>query len=784
MIKQNELFEVKCSVHELVDQVYSDGDIDHRFFSMERAQIGSTIHRLLQSTSKDDYDSEVFLKYSCIYEDISFSVEGRADGIIHKDDKIIVDEIKTVNIPLANIKVDYKEVHWAQVKCYAFFYATNHSMESIDVQLTYYQIEEETIKQFIKTYTYDELYAFFQDTLQLYYRWATMDRDFNQIKLSSIQALPFPFSTYREGQRTLAVAVYKTILDQDVLYTQAPTGIGKTISTLFPSIKAIGEHKIDKIFYLTAKSITRSVAQHALLLLEKKGLRIKSIVINAKDKMCFLEERNCDPEVCPFASNYYNRVDQAMYELLQGQDAIDETVLKSYGKKFKVCPFELSLDLSLHCDVIICDYNYLFDPSVYLKRFFMDMPEKYMFLIDEAHNLVDRSRSMYSSMLHQQTFTQVEQLFPKDERIALHKSFASIHQYFNEKKANNLAFEVSKEPLLDFQEILNKFLIQCELALQDMDKNNESKELTTLYFDVVSYLRIADLYDEHFVTTIKRSDLDIEIKQFCIDPGLLVRHSLKKGEAACLFSATLTPIHYFLELLGGDETSKRLLLQSPFDADHLKIIVYDSISTRYKDRNQSVNSIVEIIYESVMRKAGNYIVYFPSYAYMNQIYQAFVSAHPNITTTLQHGGMSELEKEAFLLSFQENRNQLLVGFCVLGGMYGEGIDLVGDALIASIIIGVGLPQINPEQNILRDYFEHKNQMGYPYAYVFPGMNKVLQAGGRVIRSNDDIGAIILIDDRYTTPIYQNLLPKHWQHFERINNIEDLKLSLNSFWQKK
>ncbi|MEG2799312.1 MAG: ATP-dependent DNA helicase [Erysipelotrichaceae bacterium] len=784
MKKQIDLFEIKCSVHELVDTVYSDGNIDHRFFSLERAQTGSRIHRLLQSTSKDQYDSEVFLKHSCIYEDIRFCVEGRADGIIHKDDRIIVDEIKTVTVPLNKIEIDYKDVHWAQVKCYAFFYATKHHLEFIEVQLTYYQIEDETIKQFIKSYSYDELYVFYQDTLQVYYRWAAMNRDFNKVKLASIQALPFPFPSYREGQRTLAVAVYKTILDQDVLYTQAPTGIGKTISTLFPSIKAIGEEKIDKIFYLTAKSMTRSVAQHAISLLEEKGLRIKSIVINAKDKMCFLEERNCDPEVCPFAANYYNRVDQAMYELLDHHDAIDEAILKKYGKRFNVCPFELSLDLSLRCDVIICDYNYLFDPSVYLKRFFMDMPEKYMFLIDEAHNLVDRARSMYSCMLNQLHFIEVEKLFPKDEKLALHKSFALINDFFEKTKNTHHDFEVLKEPLLDFQDILSKFLIQCEFIMQDEEKNNETKELTTLYFNIVNYLRIADLYDEHFVTTIKLINQDIEIKQFCIDPGVFVRHNLKKGEAACLFSATLTPINYFLELLGGDETSKRLLLQSPFDSEHLKIIINDSISTRYKDRNRSVNEIVEMIYDSIMSKVGNYIIYFPSYVYMNQIYQAFSTIHPDITTILQHNQMSELEREAFLLNFHENRGQLLVGFCVLGGMYGEGIDLRGESLIGSIIIGVGLPQINPEQNILRDYFETKNGLGYPYAYIFPGMNKVLQAGGRVIRSNLDIGIIVLIDDRYASDIYQRLLPKHWQHYERIANSKQLKHSLKMFWQKK
>lgn len=781
-MSKDEEYKIKLSVRDLVEFVYASGDIDHRFYSMERAQEGARIHRLLQKSSKDPYEAEVFLKHEEIYQDVIFIVEGRADGIINKDNKIIIDEIKTVNIPLEDIEIDYKDVHWAQVMCYAYFYCIQQEMDEIDIQLTYYQIEFETIKQFEKHLRLDELTSFYQNLMSEYYKWAVLSRDFNTLKIQTIKDLVFPFPAYRSGQRELAIATYKTILDKDVLYAQAPTGIGKTISTLFPSIKAVAEGKIDKIFYLTAKTITRSVAIGAITLMQEKGLRIKSININAKDKMCFLEERNCDPEVCPFARNYYDRANNAMYDVLSNEDAINETILKDYGRKYEVCPFELSLDLSLHCDVIICDYNYLFDPQVYLKRFFMDNPLRYMFLIDEAHNLVDRARSMFSATLSKQRFLDTIKHFSTDKK-ELRKVFRVVNHEMLElkKQCEQEDFIVLQEEQAELNAALDQFLLKCETTLKELDPSSAQEELQQLYYDVVAYLRIAEFYDEHYVTTLKIVDQDFEVKQFCIDPGKLVGNSLKKGYASCLFSATLTPINYFLELLGGHEDSKRLMLHSPFNQNHLKLLVNDQISTRYKDRSRSIHEVVMMIYETVIMKKGNYIIYCPSYAYMNQIHRTFIQKYPSITTSLQHFAMNELEREVFLSNFHKNRNELYLGFCVIGGMYGEGIDLRGDALIGSIIIGVGLPQINPEQDILRNYFEHKNQMGYAYAYLFPGMNKVLQAAGRVIRSSEDVGIVLLIDDRYSTRVYRQLFPKHWDHVLFIRSQAQLTQALQAFW---
>lgn len=779
------MFTLRMSVRSLVEFVYQSGDIDHRFLSVERAQEGSRIHRLLQRTSPDPYEAEVYFKHQQIYHDICFEIEGRADGIIKKNGRIIIDEIKTVHVPLSEIEIDYRDVHWAQAMCYAYFYLLEQNeLNSILVQLTYFQVDEETIKQFQKELTRADLTAFYEKLLHDYSKWGELQKEHEERRNESIQKLVFPFPAYRDGQRRLAVAVYKTILDKDVLFVQAPTGIGKTMSTLFPSIKAIGESKVERVFYLTAKSITRSVAWQALALMKQKQVYLHSITLTAKDKMCFLKERNCDPEICPYAKGYYDRVKEVMYQVLIQHDMIGEDILKEYGRNYQVCPFELSLDLSLYCDVIVCDYNYVFDPQVFLKRYFMEPGGKHMFLIDEAHNLVDRARSMFSASLSKSSFKKVRKQLPTSQkklRQALQKVTKGMDTLIEADEARS--FLIVKEPFLGLNKLLQQFQKICEPVLAENAKSAYEEDLRQLYFDSNAYLRISELYDEHYVMTINRTSSDITVTQFCIDPSLLVKGTLKKGTAACLFSATMTPLPYFLSLLGGDEDTKRLMLYSPFPKENLSVFIHDGISTRYRQRASSIQPIVKLIHTATAPRSGNYIVYAPSYQYLHQIAQAFQNAYPEVTVRVQHSDMSDEERVSFLQAFDEEADQTMIGFCVLGGMYGEGIDLRGDALIGTIIIGVGLPQINEEQNIFRDYFEEQNQMGYEYAYVFPGMNKVLQAAGRVIRTETDRGFILLIDDRYTTAQYRQLLPPHWDHYTIIHQEQDLKAALDSFWNK-
>lgn len=769
------------SVKNLVEFLYQSGDLTSSFLSVERANIGSRIHRMLQEKGGDSYQSEVFLKQETVLDDeIKFIIEGRADGIITLEDgQVCVDEIKTVTCDYEQIHEDLCFAHWAQAYSYAYIYALQQGIEEMIIQLTYYQIDIDQMKQFKQVKTFSELEHFYLGMLQEYRAWAMRSHTFQEVRDASIQTLSFPFPSYRPGQRELAVAVYKTILDEDVMFAQAPTGIGKTISTLFPGIKALKEGKIEHIFYLSAKSITASVAQDAMKLMQEQGLRIKCTSITAKDKMCLLEERNCDPEVCPYAKGYYDRLRPALFQLLEQKDYMDKDIFQAYGREHQLCPFELSLDASTYSDVIICDYNYVFDPRVYLKRFFSDQGE-YLFLVDESHNLVDRARSMYSATLSRSQFVELRKCIePSEKKLRsvlqeLSKAFKAYGELCVER------FYVSKEPLKELFLLLNKFQKECDLYLnKEHEHIEEAKEI---YFEVVAFQRIAEYYDDHFVTYIQEETKDVFIKQFCMDPSRPLAQTLQKGKAAIYFSATLTPIRYFENLLYGKNCEKKIALPSPFDTRRNKLIINNAIDTRYRVRSQSIEPICDMIATTAQAKQGNYIVFFPSYAYLKEVASVFCDAYPQQHVEIQESNMDEFERHAFLKQFDETKESM-VCFCVLGGMFSEGIDLKGDKLIGVMIVGVGLPQINEETNLLRDFFDEELGLGYDYAYVYPGMNKVLQAAGRVIRSMEDKGVVLLLDTRYAQATYRPLFPAHMRHYECIQNNSTLKRTLTTFWNE-
>lgn len=777
--------QIRLSVRQLVEFILRSGNLDNRFSGFDRAALGSKIHRRLQKAAGEGYHAEVVLSLSKSIEEVSFLVEGRADGIFTQDNQIIVDEIKTTSIPLELIDESISSVHWAQTKCYAYFYCIKNNLDLIGIQLTYFNIEtEQTLKKKIICELV-ELEVFYDDLLKQYVKWAKLEMGWKKTRNHSVKKLDFPFTQYRQGQRALAVAVYKTICSQLKLFCQAPTGIGKTISTLFPAVKALGEEKASKIFYLTAKTITRQSAENALLLLRKSApIRLKSITLTAKDKICFQSETNCNPDGCEYAKGHFDRVNQAIYELLMENDSFTPTVIENCAKKHEVCPFELSLDLSMWCDCIICDYNYAFDPQVKLKRFFSEGKGDFILLIDEAHNLVDRSREMFSAGLLKSGFFNFKKLLDKKESL-LCPILTKINQemIIMRKTCLDESFTVLQKPPEQFQKLLYQFNNACE---QWLDKNKKSElqpMLLQLYFNTLSYLKISELYDSHYVTFISVSSNEVEIRLLCLDPSLLLKQCMSYSKSVILFSATLTPLSYFISVLGGDESSKKLLLPSPFLEEKRALIVADYVSTKYKNRELSLAPIAEIIYQTVSQKTGNYMVYFPSYRYRNDVFEIFMNEHSNMDVVLQQTKMTEKEKEEFLNQFSETNKETHIAFCVLGGIYSEGIDLKGDRLIGSIIIGVGLPQISPEQDVLKDYYEEHNNMGFEYAYQYPGMNKVLQAAGRVIRDESDSGIIVLIDERFSSSSYRSLFPSHWQSVQTVHSTASLKSQLNLFWEK-
>lgn len=774
--------EIKVSVRNLVEFVLRSGDLDSTFMGASRALEGTKGHQKVQNSYDENYESEVVLKHSFKHRGFNITLEGRADGILKDGYRIVIDEIKTTTKSLESIDEDYNQLHWAQGKCYAYMYSIGNDLKEIDVQLTYYNIDNDETKIFRKQISLDELENFFYSLMDKYIEWIKLISNWAITRDESIKKLDFPFETYRSGQRELAVGVYKTILDRKNLFVQAPTGIGKTISTMFPAVKSIGEGLTYKIFYLTAKTITRQVALDSIIKMAEKGLKIKAVVLTAKEKICFNEEVDCIPENCPYAKGHYDRVNHALMDVLVNEDIITREVIESYGQKHNVCPFEFSLDLCLFADCIICDYNYVFDPRVALKRFFQEGKEDFLFLIDEAHNLVDRAREMYSIEIYKKPFLECKKYF-KDKNPTLSKTFGKLNSFMLKTKKwyGEEEHFVQSDKVDEVYSLVWNATEKLEPWLLNNKEDEKYKDILDIYFSLVGFMRIWEFYDERYVTYGENTD-DIMLKLYCLDPSYVLSETLKKGRSAIFFSATLTPLDYFKEILGGSEDDYTARAPSPFDSDNLGLFIVDNISTRYKDRNNTYKDIVKYIEETVKAKQGNYLVFFPSYKYMELVHEEFSERNPDIKIILQSSSMKEDEREVFLEEFNDN-GETMVAFAVLGGIFSEGIDLIGDKLIGAIIVGVGLPQICLERNIIREYFQGKNKLGYEYSYMYPGMNKVLQAAGRVIRTEEDRGIILLIDDRFTTYKYKQLFPREWMGYRRISGLESLRFQLKMHWRQ-
>ncbi|MCU7356072.1 ATP-dependent DNA helicase [Enterococcus dispar] len=774
----------RVSVRKLVEFILRSGSIDSRHTSSHTAQEGAKIHRRLQKAAGEDYQKEVFLKYTLKVAKDELTVEGRADGIFQDEAGYVIDEIKTSETPFEELASEQKELFFYQGMVYAYIYALQQELATISVQLTYFQTIEEKITKEVRIFQFSELADFFSDLINEYQKWLEFQNNWRRVRNTSLQLLQFPFDEFRTGQRELAVAAYKTLKTQQRLFVEAPTGTGKTISTLFPALKALGEENNDRIFYLTAKTITRQVAEDALKALSaQSSAEVKSVTLTAKDKICFLTERNCTPEHCPFANGYYDRINEGLWDLLHHENQITRSVIEVYAKKHTLCPFELSLDVSLWCDVIIGDYNYLFDPTVYLRRFFEEENENYYFLIDEAHNLVSRSKEMYSAAINRQSGEHLLNMLPKQDHklrrslTKLDDEFTLIETAVAEKKDIFFAQTLPADSL-------NKQLYKVSEKLQEwLGENPENKAQETAlnyYFTVLNYLKISELYDDHYITTVTRQYQDVTIKQFCLDPAPFLEQMLAKGKGAVLFSASFTPLGYYQDVLGGGADALRYRLPSPFPPEHQALLLLDYIPTTYKQRENSLSDLVAAIYEMVTAKNGNYFVFLPSYAYLDLVAETFKTTYPEIRAIIQNTELTETQREDFLAEFVAEPATSLVGFCVLGGVFSEGIDLKGTRLIGSMVVTVGLPQINHEQELIKEYYGA--QKGFDYAYRLPGMNKVLQAAGRVIRDQNDFGVVLLVDQRFERTDYQVLFPAHWRHFLPIHNRQELKKNLLSFWE--
>ncbi|MBC2726625.1 ATP-dependent DNA helicase [Desulfosporosinus sp.] len=786
---------IKLSVRSLVEFVLRRGDLQAGSINLSRAQEAIKAHQYVQKTSGVDYLPEVPLSY--LYSEVPslregkglsdkllLEIKGRADGVIRNESMACIDEIKTTTLDLELIDESFNNLHWAQAQCYAFMYGIQEGLETLEVQLTYFQLDTAQTKIFKKKFSLDELTGFFMGLAQCYFSWACQLQEWVMRRNDSIRTTPFPFDTYRRGQRELAVAVYQTIKQSQKLFAQAPTGIGKTMGTLFPALKAMAEGLTVQIFYLTAKTITRTVAEKALSDLQKTGLEVKRLTLTAKSKLCFLSEISCLPEDCPYARGYYDRVREAVEDLFM-ERAWTRQLIEQYARKHVICPFEFSLEMANWADVVICDYNYVFDPRVYLRRFFLEGGE-YTFLVDEAHNLVDRARDMFSAELGKESWLKLKKL-TKEDNARLAKSLTKVNTALVKEKKGCTESEgsgesVGKELPGKLIQALRQFIKETEYFLKTNDQSfSWHEQLLEHYFQALSFTRTAESYNERYVTYKYLTREDFKVKLFCLDPSMRLKEALGRGRSAVLFSATLSPMDYFMNLLGGEETSYKLQLPSPFPEENLCLLINDRVSTNYKLRAKTYDQVVESISAVILCKKGNYLVYFPSYHYMNEVYLRFSAQNQEVDVICQSSSMEEEEREDFLERFSHNPQRTLVGFVLMGGIFGEGIDLIGDRLSGAVVVGVGLPQVCMEREIIRSYYETTSYLGFEFAYLYPGMNKVLQAVGRVIRTEKDRGIVILIDERFSKQAYRRLFPKEWTKVLLGRTNDSITTTIKSFW---
>jgi DNA excision repair protein ERCC-2 len=794
------------SVRELIEFVLRRGDLggERQFVGSDRAMAGIRGHQMIQRSRPPGYQTEIPVEHRIDAGEFILQIRGRIDGLLVNPTEVLLEEIKTVHGAWKN---EADPLHWAQAKFYAFIYSHERGLSKIVIQLAYLELESEQVTEFRETVTSAELSDFFAATVVIYMEWLREQHRWEQERDQTIRTLSFPFPRYRPGQRDLAVAAYRVLGNGGRLFLTAPTGIGKTISVLFPAIKALGEGKLEHIFYLTARSVGRTIAEKALTDLRQCGLKLRAVTLTAKEKVCVRNGQPCDPLTCPMALGYYDRIKPALREVL-GLQEINRSTFEAVAQKHQVCAFELSLDASIWADVVIGDYNYVFDPQVYLRRFFSEEGRDYGFLVDEAHNLVDRAREMFSAELDGQEIREVKraikQSVPRCAR-ALTKIQAALRQLSDPSNSNVEAPDASEpstelnlfpapatvirmgsNPVRTSREfpeslspLLEAALIEAESWLVQNQPAEFRDQLLTLYFRLRSFQRTAELYDERYVTIIKNGPV-VKIRLFCLDPSHLLRQALARGKAAIFFSATLAPIDYFCAVLGGMPEDPKLQLASPFPPANLAVLIHDRIQTQFKARAESLADVVTAIQTLVQGRIGNYLVYFPSYQYLNVVLEAFQSRFPSVSVLVQRPGMTESDRDSFLGTFSIEHGETLVGFAVLGGIFGEGIDLVGERLIGAAIVGVGLPQLSVERDLIRDYFQQQNVAGFDYAYTYPGMNRVLQSVGRVIRSETDCGVVLLIDARFSEVRYRRLFPAWWKYI-RVRHSSALGEAIADFW---
>ncbi len=777
---------IRISVRNLVEFVMRSGDLDNRTMGSaqkDAMQAGGRIHRKIQRRMGANYQAEVSLKHVADEGEFQIVVEGRADGVITEPSGVTIDEIKGVYLDIGRLE-EALPVHKAQAMCYGYMYMTDHDLDGIAIQVTYCNLETEEIRRFVADYGEEELTLWFQGLIHEYVKWANYVYQHGVKRDESLKNMTFPYE-YRQGQKELAVSVYKSIVRRRDLFIQAPTGVGKTLSTVFPGLKAMGEGHVDKLFYLTAKTITRSVAEETFAILRQREMYLSSVTITAKEKLCFLDAPSCNPEDCPYAKGHYDRVNDAVYEVIHREFGITREVVLRYAREFQVCPFEFCLDISTWVDGIICDYNYVFDPDVRLKRYFSDgVSGEYLFLVDEAHNLVSRGREMYSASLIKEDVLLVKKVL-KGRNGKLSRLLERTNRQMLEMKRECENYVVH-DSINGLMAVVQSLYGELEGFMEENREFADRDLVLDFYFALRGFLMVFEGMDEAYrIYSELMPDGRFMVRLFCMNPAAHLKECLKKGRSTIFFSATLLPVLYYKELLSGNPEDYAVYALSPFPEENRLLLIASDVSSRYTRRNRrEYEKVADYIEVMAHGKPGNYMVFFPSYQYLKAVEDVWQERMEEeggpIDWASQDNRMKEADKERFLRLFEEQRDRSFVAFCVMGGMFSEGIDLKEDRLIGAVIVGTGLPMVCTEQEILKGYFDEKEKKGFDYAYQYPGMNKVMQAAGRVIRTMEDKGVILLLDDRFLREEYLAMFPREWSSYQVVNRTSAAQ-AINRFW---
>lgn len=761
----------QTSVRELVAFVHRTGGLagTGAFRASDRALEGGRAHRRVQNRRTGNYEAEVPVEWKAIRRSVDLTLSGRIDGLRATHSPPVVEEIKSVD-RFWDGAAD--PLHLAQLKIYAAILAIQRDWAEVELHLTYLNLETdgETVLPFRLTRA--ELEEFFEETISVWFDWLELEAHWISLRNTSLEKLEFPFEGFRGGQRELARRVYRAIRDRRHLFVEAPTGLGKTIATLFPAAKALPILGEGKIFFLTAKTPGRIAAAEAVKHLRRAGAKLRCLTLTAKNRICFTENPNgCDPRLCPYAIGYHDRIRPALRELLE-QERLDRETVELIAHKHIVCPFELSLDASSWCDIVIGDFNHAFDPSARLQRHFAEGGGRHVILADEAHNLVDRSRDMHSATLSPLDLEvrpgAVRAKGASKVRSALERARTLLVQAVRMPSSNYLPARDYHDGSV-FLEIPKDLLSACRDAARALEGLLASlKPGTDLggwiepWFALNDWLRAAEEFDDTCRIITRPQEQSVTV--FCADPSSRLRGDLRALRCAVLFSATLSPMDYFCDLLGGDSGDDSAVFDSPFAPDQMRLRILAADIT-YKNRATSLDTVATAVAEHVQSVPGNHLVFCPSMAYLDDLFAKLQSLLPEEVLMTQTPGMPDSERSAFLDSFQpESRRTALA---VLGGIFSEGIDLPGERLVGVSVIGTGLPRLSLERDILQAHFEEKKGSGFDYAYRFPGMQRVLQAAGRLIRTETDKGSALLVDQRFLEPRHRVLFPSWWRISQTI-----------------